>query len=57
MAGALDSGKVNLNETYQRKLQVYDTTINDWDVTENKSYTLPETVTYAQGLLYLQILG
>ena len=57
MAGALDSGKVNLNETYQRKLQVYDTTINDWDVTENKSYTLPETVTYAQGFALSSNIG
>ncbi|MCZ7690095.1 penicillin-binding transpeptidase domain-containing protein, partial [Lactococcus cremoris] len=57
MPGSLDSGKVNINETYQRKLQVYDTTINDWDVTENKSYTLPETVTYAQGFALSSNIG
>lgn len=57
MASALDSGKVDLNATYQRKLQVYDATINDWDVTENKSYTLPETVTYAQGFAMSSNIG
>lgn len=57
MASALDSGKVDLNATYQRKLQVYDTPINDWDVTENKSYTLPETVTYAQGFAMSSNIG
>nr|WP_223804629.1 penicillin-binding transpeptidase domain-containing protein [Lactococcus protaetiae] len=57
MASALDSNKVDLNATYQRKLQVYDSTINDWDVTENKSYTLPEIVNYAQGFAMSSNIG
>ncbi|AYG00557.1 penicillin-binding transpeptidase domain-containing protein [Lactococcus allomyrinae] len=57
MASALDSNKVDLNATYQRKLQVYDATINDWDVTENKSYTLPEVVNYAQGFAMSSNIG
>lgn len=57
MASALDSNKVDLNATYQRKLQVYDATINDWDVTENKSYTLPEIVNYSQGFAMSSNIG
>lgn len=57
MAAALDSNKVDLNATYQRKLQVYDATINDWDVTENKSYTLPEIVNFAQGFSMSSNIG
>ena len=57
MASALDSNKVDLNAQYQRKLQVYDAKINDWDVTENKSYTLPEVVNYAQGFAMSSNVG
>ncbi|MFC4652277.1 penicillin-binding transpeptidase domain-containing protein [Lactococcus nasutitermitis] len=57
MSGALTSNKVDLNATYQRKLDVYDTTINDWDVTENHAYTLPEVVNFAQGFMMSSNIG
>ncbi|MDT2885151.1 penicillin-binding protein [Lactococcus lactis] len=57
MAAALDTNKVDLNQTFQRSLKVSDVTINDWDVTENKSYVLPETVTNAQGFYMSSNIG
>lgn len=49
MASALDSNKVDLNATYSRTLKAYDVTINDWDWNEHGHFTLPSSVTFAQG--------
>ncbi len=53
MASALDSNKVDLNSSYFRRVNLYDVVINDWDVNESEDSTfkLPSTVTYAQGFM------
>ncbi|MEY8443202.1 penicillin-binding transpeptidase domain-containing protein [Lactococcus ileimucosae] len=51
MASALDSDKVDLNASYYRRVNLYDVVINDWDAneTEDGSFKLPSTVTFAEG--------
>ena len=58
-ASALDSGKLNMNETYDRtELKVYDNTIKDWDVNENDGQTLrPTVLTYADGFMMSSNVG
>lgn len=53
MASALDSNKVDLNASYFRRVNLYDVVINDWDANESEdgTFKLPSTVTFAQGFM------
>ena len=53
MASALDSNKVDLNASYYRRVNLYDVVINDWDANESEdgTFKLPSTVTFAQGFM------
>ncbi|MDR0199659.1 MAG: penicillin-binding protein [Streptococcaceae bacterium] len=49
VASSIDSGHWNGNQMFARKLNLYGTAINDWDVNEYNGYLLPTTVSAADG--------
>lgn len=57
VASAMDTGNWHPNDTYQRTLQVADTTINDWDWNENGHFSISDTFTYAQGFAWSSNTG